>query len=65
MKNFNIYRVGIYSVNSYGGAVHLERAFAFEPELTEDEIKKLLYARLGRILSIEYVDEVEHDVIFW
>lgn len=65
MKNLNVYRVGFYSENSYGGVVHLERSFAFEPEKNEAEIKKILCARLGRILSVEYVDEIEHDVICW
>ncbi|WP_218657930.1 hypothetical protein [Enterococcus thailandicus] len=65
MKNINVYRVGFCSQRKNGGMLHVERAFAFEPEMTEAEIKKVLSARMGRILSIEYIDEIERDVIYW
>ncbi|WP_430596607.1 hypothetical protein [Enterococcus sp. DIV0175] len=47
------------------GCYIVDRAFAFKPEMTEAEIKKVLSARMGRILSIEYIDEIERDVICW
>lgn len=65
MKNINVYRVGVCSQRKNGGMLHVERAFGFEPEMTEAEIKKFLFARMGRILSIEYIDEIERDVICW
>ncbi|MBO0481389.1 hypothetical protein [Candidatus Enterococcus courvalinii] len=65
MKNINVYRVGFCSQRKGGGLLHLERAFAFEPEMTELEIKTVLLTRMGRILAIEYIDEIERDVIYW
>lgn len=65
MKNINVYRVGFCSQRKNGGMLHVERVFAFEPGMTEAEIKKVLSARMGRILSIEYIDEIERDVICW
>lgn len=65
MKNMTVYRVGICSQRRGRGMVQVERVFAFEPELTEKEIKSILLSRMGNIISIEYIDEVESEVIYW
>lgn len=64
-KTLVIYHVGFFgSRNDKGKATFFERAFAFEPEMSSDEIKTYLCCKLPNITSVEYVDEVDRDVMW-
>ncbi|UOO46387.1 hypothetical protein LLW22_04100 [Enterococcus casseliflavus] len=65
LKNINVYRIGFLSKKGNGELLFIERVFGFNPELTNQEIESILITRMGKITSIEYIDEIESDVMYW